>query len=73
MKAGFPNKFSFFRLLFGLKKANPISTRIELGCLGLDGLLWLGKIDASAPLNFYVITRCLPSLSPRGLSGIVGR
>lgn len=28
-------------LLFGLKKANPISTRIELGCLGLDGVLWL--------------------------------
>jgi len=28
-------------LLFGLKKANPISTRIELGCLALDGLLWL--------------------------------
>jgi len=28
-------------LLFGLKKANPISTRIELGCLGLDGILWL--------------------------------
>jgi len=28
-------------LLFGLKKANPISTRIELGCLGLDGALWL--------------------------------
>jgi len=28
-------------LLFGLKKANPITTRIELGCLGLDGILWL--------------------------------
>jgi len=28
-------------LLFGLRKANPISTRIELGCLGLDGILWL--------------------------------
>jgi len=28
-------------LLFGLRKANPISTRIELGCLGLDGVLWL--------------------------------
>jgi hypothetical protein len=28
-------------LLFGLKRANPISTRIELGCLGLDGVLWL--------------------------------
>jgi hypothetical protein len=28
-------------LLFGLKRANPISTRIELGCLGLDGILWL--------------------------------
>jgi hypothetical protein len=28
-------------LLFGLKKANPISTRIELACLALDGLLWL--------------------------------
>lgn len=28
-------------LLFGIKRVNPISTRIELGCLGLDGLLWL--------------------------------
>ena len=35
------------RLLFGLKKANPISTRIELGCLGLDGILWLGKFTAT--------------------------
>ena len=37
------------RLFFGLKKANPISTRIELGCLGLDGILWLGKITAMVP------------------------
>jgi hypothetical protein len=28
-------------LLFGLRRANPISTRAELGCLGLDGILWL--------------------------------
>lgn len=39
----------FSRLLFGLKKANPISTRIELGCLALDGLLWLGKITTPIP------------------------
>lgn len=31
------------RLAFGLwKERNPISTRVELGCLGLAGTLWLG-------------------------------
>lgn len=30
-------------LAFGLwKERNPISTRVELGCLGLAGTLWLG-------------------------------
>jgi len=28
-------------LLFGIKKVNPITTRIELGCLGLAGIIWL--------------------------------
>jgi len=28
-------------LLFGVKKANPISARVELGCLGLAGIIWL--------------------------------
>jgi len=28
-------------LLFGMRRANPISTRIELGCLGLAGVIWL--------------------------------
>jgi len=47
---GILNRIS--RLLFGLKKANPISTRIELGCLGLDGILWLGKITAIQSLRY---------------------
>ena len=59
-----------FRLLFGLKRANPISTRIELGCLGLDGILWLGKIAAT---RNYVMTDYLVSSSSCGLFDIIGR
>ena len=33
------------RLGFGLwRDRNPISTRVELGCLGLAGVLWLGTL-----------------------------
>ena len=42
------------RLLFGLRKANPISTRIELGCLGLDGILWLGAIIVTIPFIHFL-------------------
>jgi hypothetical protein len=50
--SGFSTEFS--RLLFGLKKANPITTRIELGCLGLDGILWLGE-NTTRPVSHVVI------------------
>ena len=63
-----------FRLLFGLRRANPISTRAELGCLGLDGILWLGKITTTIRLSrFYVMADRLVSFSARGLSGNVRR
>ena len=58
MRFAFPPGFStkFSRLLFGLKKANPISTRVELGCLGLDGILWLGKNTATIPrVRFHTL------------------
>lgn len=44
------------RLAFGLwKERNPISTRVELGCLGLAGTLWLGVcLPSSHRISFPV-------------------
>lgn len=52
------------------RERNPISTRVELGCLGLAGVLWLGEsgpppcspctIDTRTPLQRSLLSSLLP-------------
>ena len=55
------------RLGFGFwRDRNPISTRIELGCLGLAGVLWLGKFPKKISGRDSV-TEAAASFSTRGV------
>lgn len=41
------------------RERNPISTRIELGCLGLTGVLWLGE-SGPLPCLLFIIDAGTP-------------
>lgn len=73
---GATDRVSLPSLAFGFWSArNPISTRIELGCLGLVGVLWLGALSSCRLLPGnepdLVIFISFPSTSPRSLPRIL--